>query len=172
MLPVELQEHILSYLHPYDKIYASMTCTLWANILKNNFTKSKKDILANCSYDMYMYFKDLDKIDISQNRYCNSSYIYITNQKSIYLVNFDINTLNMICHLHIKKKPFPDIKLSIILYNYCKLECTINKYVKHCIKYNKSDIAEMHYIGTVALNNKSYALAEYFLIFWGLVQMI
>lgn len=68
MVPIELHEHILSYIDPNDKVYASMTCTLWATILKEQVIrkcKSTNKIMSHSAYDLYTsmkYFNDFHLI--------------------------------------------------------------------------------------------------------------
>ena len=58
-VPKEIHEYILQFIEDEDKIYASMTCTLWSKILEDMFHKKyNKDIVpTKCAYDLYLYLK-------------------------------------------------------------------------------------------------------------------
>src|ERR1700678_3184364 len=58
-VPKEIHEYILQFIEDNDKSCASMTCTLWSNILKDMFHKKyNKDIVpTKCAYDLYLYLK-------------------------------------------------------------------------------------------------------------------
>lgn len=158
MLPIELQEHILSYIHPYDKIYASMTCTLWANILKNQFIKSKK--ITCCSYDISTYFKLFENTEINwyNGNYPFDLYSNTTQLCSIKMENFDINLLNFLTYLHIKGKfnnPYA------LLLRYCETDCKLNEYVKYLIGNYCFSVNEKKFNMNIAISNHSLQIAKY-----------
>src|ERR1700679_224598 len=58
-VPKEIHEYILQFIDNEDKVYASMTCTLWLNILKDMFFRkyNKDTVPTECAYDLYLYLK-------------------------------------------------------------------------------------------------------------------
>ena len=58
-VPKEIHEYILQFIDDNDKSCASMTCTLWLNILKDMFFRkyNKDTVPTECAYDLYLYLK-------------------------------------------------------------------------------------------------------------------
>lgn len=173
MVPIELQEHILSYIDSHDKIYASTTCTLWAKILKDMYIKTN-NIIKKCAYDVSMFLKQIG--DDNEVKVCANKYMwdFVKTDKTICSImreGMDINILNLLTSLCIEKKYFCYYQEYNLLLNFCEFQCSINKYVKYLIKNIwKSDYWGSNLFVNMALGHKSFALAKYFIIIGGNVE--
>ena len=99
-LPKELQEVILGYIDPKDKVYVSRTCTLFKRILETQFNQKYKDanhIPTNCSYDLYLY---LSKFTIPNDVYFKfRTYILPYSNDDVRKIDCtDNNNLNVLVH--------------------------------------------------------------------------
>src|ERR1700678_2797813 len=96
-LPKELQDIILGYIDPKDKIYASLTCTLFKNILETQFNTKYKDanhVPTNCAYDLNLY---LHKFKIPSSKFLTSRKYYLPGST---LIDNNIDNLNvLVCFL-------------------------------------------------------------------------
>lgn len=165
-LCTDLQGSILQYVHPQDKIYASVVCKLWRKLLEENFIRMCKTsdiIVINGSYDLSIAYDYLDDNKIIFKKGYDLMYFsYHKNGNCITcpIINYDINTLNFI----IKIEPDLDYSINqkVMLTNYCKLNCTLTEYVKEAFqcgygcseaetinilsKYKKFDLLKYHIV--------------------------
>ena len=155
-LPKELHEYILQFIDNEDKVYASMTCTLWANILKDMFFRkyNKNTVPTESAYDLYLYLK-----------YFECPYTLGTTDTHLYIKSLDIkisctiNCLNVLVNYDMCNYERKVLINSVIL-SYCYIDHKPKtEYIKHLV----SVCSEPYRLLNDILNFKAFHIADYFI---------
>lgn len=176
LLPYKLQKHVLNYIDPNDKIYASMVCQLWKDILEVEFMRS--DMIPNCAYNLSKcMYHDEDRVFINFEERGHRNYIYYEYMDSGFDIickhkvdNQDVNTLNFLVQVLMDGKMEHSMgyySIENLLTNYITIKYTKDKYVKYLLQ--EFDMYEMYIFMNMnkSLNNKSFQIAEHFLMMGG-----
>src|ERR1700678_3565573 len=104
-LPKELQEVILGYIDPKDKVYAAMACTQFKHILENMFNQKYKNanhIPTNCAYDLSLYLSIFTIPDNKYFKFKQSDFYYgdWLIKQSQQIDSTDNNFLNVLVHFN------------------------------------------------------------------------
>lgn len=176
-LPTELHKYILELISNSDKIYASMVCKLWKEILEGMFHEkysTPNKIPNNCAYDLNMYllnFKLPQNIVLTLD---NARFIY--DERAYIIISDDINTVNVLAHYLIKNNCiksnasyYPNSSNTIYRIDWQEL---ISFYIKndHISKINYTIQLQTYqhnnidgYLLNKALQHKSFKFAHYYL---------
>src|ERR1700677_4210611 len=172
-LPKELQEVILGYIDPKDKVYVSMACTLFKRILESQFNQKYKNgnsLPTECAYDLYLY---LCKFGTPDNVYFTQDSQFVSTFNIFIINNNDINIANVLAYCKIKNDQFC-IDYVSILKEYCKRNYISRpKYIKYFMRkmFTQCILIErrhkMEKLLTLSLQHKSFNIINYLLAYGG-----
>ena len=155
-LPVELQEVILGYIDPKDKVYASMVCTIWLKIFKTQFNQKYKNadyMPTDCAYDLQLYFKKFGKLR-------NSPVMLKSNRYRDMRIH-DVNIINSFVFYHINNNLMTDKNGSLVLEYYCIKDYVLKlDYIKYLLKLP----FDYDNLLCTSLKHKSFKISKYLLI--------
>ena len=147
-IPKEIHEYILQFIDDEDKIYASMTCTLWSNILKDMFHKkyNKYIVPTKCAYDLHLYLKHFKSSHI-----ITVDHVWRRNPNIYIIISNTINCLNVLMNFGIQGAINNDIHSDLygtannidvlfVIHEYISLKyCPKLEYISYIINNNSTE---------------------------------